>query len=1248
MSDPATKWTKQQREAIETVGKNLLVSAAAGSGKTSVLAERCAHLICDAPAPHRCEVNELLVVTFTEAAAAEMRARIARALSDRYEKSADERLARQLALIDRAQISTLHAFCLAVLKAHFHLLELDPSFSIISEEEGLLMRSEVVRQLFDDRYAADESGAFQRFVDRYGDGNDSSLRYRVVHTHALLMSLVKPDEWVAKTRERLDAAASRASVADSYYGKALTKLLKGILNDLYQRCASAAAQFDEYPELDGQKDFAGDVLAAIEVWQHALDAGGFDGLAQAVRDQPKIDMPALRKPSPEAKAVRDQVQAVRDELDKGQVRGLARFSSDEWREGMKTIVEPANVLLDLVKEFGDRYERAKRELRVLDFSDLERLALKVLQDKDGNPTAAARAYRDQFKHVLVDEYQDINELQDAILSLVCADHRMFCVGDVKQSIYRFRLAEPRRFMQRDKEYRAKNTLGAVIDLQTNFRSRGPLLATLNGVFRRLMTREAAEIVYDESHFLYPPEQSPYDTSPVDGPHVELHVLPRDTSPAESESDASGDEAADELDRTEREAAFVAMQINKLVRDDPIRVLAKNPDTGEIESRPIKFGDVAILLRSMRFKSEQFATMLRRAGIPVHSDSATGFFESMEVRDVLALLKVLDNPLQDIPLAAVLRSPIASIPEPEDALARIRLAYPNRAEVTFHEAVPRYAREQDDELAARLRDLLNQIQEWREMAHRRPLAEVLWTIYDGSGYLAFCEGLADGEQRVANLLSLHERAGQFGAFRRQGLGRFMRFLDSLREESDLGQPSVASEAEDVVRIMSVHRSKGLEFPVVFVPDLGKAHNLSDSRGHILVDRQTGIGMSVCDDERRVRYPSLASVVVGEHVRRQLLAEEMRVLYVATTRAREKLVLVGTCNKGSPEELRDAWQRRWAGHEGPLPPAAVLGGSCMLDWLGPTWAASSTQSGRKSAPHGIELVLHDARDVSTDKLAPNVREREPSARQQALGTLAPLKPAPKADATADDVWGRLLKPYAYRALTEARAVNSVTSLSKSAADDPHEYHARRATEQDRIDGFIAARGETLRTPRAGEAALGPSAADVGAATHVLLERLDFSQPISRADIEAKRQQLIDGRQLPEASARQIDVGTVEWFVGSELGHLLRQHASIIRRELSISFPMDVPDQPPAKDPMDRVMIRGRLDLFVPIESGAVLIDFKTDRVTEDREIDERMKGYAEQLRHYAAAMKRITGREVARACVVFLNARVVREVELSAKA
>ena len=918
-AEPGVEWTREQSLAIHTTGRSLLVSAAAGSGKTAVLSERCAYLVCDAPV--RCNVDELLVVTFTNAAATEMRSRIERVLRQKLEKTDDPRLVRQLALIERAQIGTLHSFCSRILKQNFHLLNVDPNFVTLDEEEAVLLRNEVARTLFADRYASENAGDFQKFIDQYGNGNDEPLMRRVIRTHELLNSTIDPDVWIQSARSRI-ANAQQGDLRQSELGIELVSLIRRGLADLKRKAVLASQRLANLYGLDSYAEYVNELLAAVHEWEACFGEGNFDALARSVQN---FEMTRLSAARDVDEAQREKGKTIINSLRKSMTSGLlfdiCRYSASDWRDGLRRIAGPTNVFLDLTLEFGRRYRQAKDELRAIDFSDLERHALKILRDDRYPdqlvPTDAARAYHAQFAHVLVDEYQDINAVQDAILTLVSREcltrpsgisgdndqkQNLFCVGDVKQSIYRFRLAEPNRFLKRADRFRNGDAnIGEVIDLAHNFRTRGPLIDVLNGVFERLMTREAAEIQYDETHALRARMKYPDQTDGCfKGSPVELHLLPK---PPRGEADHDAD--ADELDRSEREAVFIAHRIRELMGHGESE-RAKVFDKSQGVIRDIEYRDIVILLRSLKVKADQFAEHLRAASIPVHTDSGTGFFESIEVRDILSLLRLLDNQRQDVPMAAVLRSPLAKLPNADDCLAKVRLANPGK-DVPFHEAVVRYSQASDDEIAASLRGFLADLDRWRLLAHRRPLAEVLWQIYDETGYLAFCAGLEDGEQRVANLIALHERARQFGTFQRQGIGRFMEFVKNLQEQSDLGQRSIASEADDVVKIMSVHRSKGLEFPVVFLPDLGKKHNLSDSRGMILVDRDAYVGLQAVDEEKRIRYPSLPWVLCQERLRRQMLAEELRVLYVAMTRAREHLILVGTCD----EKSRDGWED-WKDH------------------------------------------------------------------------------------------------------------------------------------------------------------------------------------------------------------------------------------------------------------------------------------------------------------------------------------------------
>jgi ATP-dependent helicase/nuclease subunit A len=1278
------QWTVDQRRGITTTGRSLLLSAAAGSGKTAVLAERCAHLVADAKPP--CRVDQLLVVTFTEAAAAEMKSRIRQALQDRAEQNPDPYLERQLALIEHAQVSTLHQFCSRLLRQHFHLLGLDPHFTILDEDEAKLLRAETVRGLFADGYEgtlADRDicpTEFHNLIDCYGDGNDATLERAVLRAHDLLCSLVDPQAWRDEALRRI-REAGEGPLEDSTLGRELQQMIRQQLCAMRQRCEQTEARLTRMKGFDRYVVQLRELWSILRHWEKTFEEHGLSALAEEVQvDLPRL--PSISNSVPGKETAKAMMDAVRKPMKEGMLFDMMRFTPEQWREGMTATLPHARVCLRLVEQFDERYRQEKQRMRALDFSDLERYALRVLRDESRpglHPSAVARLCHRRFEHVLVDEYQDINEVQDAILTLASREclwsagsgvgdqdsaesavldsesrilnpANLFCVGDVKQSIYRFRLAEPGRFLDRQRRFRkpGRDRFGEVIDLQKNFRSRAPLLNAINNVFERMMTEQAAEIAYDDVHWLhaglaYPPADG---TACFSGAPVEMHLLPDDVEPASDDDQdvapgavTGGGDAVAEMERAEREALLAARLIRRMTGLDgspPMHVMDRSP--GGLHPRPIRFSDIVILLRAMQFKAEQYAEILRGHGIPVHSDGRTGYFASMEVRDMLALLHLLDNQRQDIPMAAVLRSPLSSLERPDDAMARIRLACRGSADpVPFHEAVIRYATEQRDDLAQWLGQFLQRVSEWRELAQRRPLADVIWTIYEQIGYLAFVSGLPNGEQRIANLMNLHERARQFGTFQRQGLARFLQFLSNLQEQSDLGQPSVSSQAEDVVRIMTVHGSKGLEFPVVLMPDLGKKINMSDTRGNILVDRHAYLGMTVADEKKRIRYPSLAWMLAAERMKGQCLAEEMRVLYVAMTRAREHLVLIGTCRPDSS----DGWIGRWNGYDGPLPGDQVLAGRCMLDWLGPVAAMADPSCCISIHAHTADEVRnwqgaeqwHGRPARASDRGAGEAPVPLRNAPQLDLLDLRPLQPPPPMHPAAQDVIERLTFNYPHRALSSVPAAQSVTGWTKHGRAAPVGY--------DSEDGEMSFKA-VLEAPRALATEPKATAAERGSTTHLLLQHLDFSGPCNSSDLVRQVREMVCRRIITSEQATAVDLEAVKWLLGTATGELLRRHHHMLRRELPFNLavdPAEMNTDAAAVEPLDRMMVRGRIDVLVPAEEGLVLVDYKTDRVTHDR-VDERAAFYQPQVGLYRRAVETILKRPVAAVHLVFLTPRIIR--------
>ncbi|MGF1633025.1 MAG: UvrD-helicase domain-containing protein [Phycisphaerae bacterium] len=1251
-----TRWTPKQQQTIETVDRSLLVSAAAGSGKTAVLSARCAYLVCDAPEPYRCDVDKLLVVTFSVAAAEEMRGRIDAALRRRIGRAADgetvaagvagvSHLRRQLRLLDRASVTTIHAFCSQLIRRHFVKLGLDPAFRVLDEDEARLLRGDVAKRLFDEAFDTDEDGSFQRAVDVLADGNDGTLLKQMLTLDRMLESVLDADAWLASAAGRLVEAAEQP-MTRSEMGRRTDAMIAGKLAEALERCGMVR---QELTRLEGMAEAAthmGKVEEELLCWRALAAEGATEELATAVADYKLPRSPTIRT-SATSDLAKTLLKLAKDPLRAGkEIATLCRFSPRDWQEGAKSTVAPAGKLLAVTAAFRRNYAAAKHLLRAVDFSDLEHFALRLLRNEDGTPSDVAQACHARYRHVLVDEFQDVNQVQAELLRLVSREAvdpagNLFAVGDVKQSIYGFRQAEPRLFLER-RELLAGERQG-VVDLAENFRSRGPLLEAMNRIFERLLHERVVGFDYDKTHRLIPGlKDLPAGPGTFSGAPIEVVLVDASATADEPGADdaesntpdtpAPTGEADDdeELAAVEREAVVIARHILKLTGRDggtPKQVAHKDP-AGGWATRPVAFNDIAVLLRSARHKAEKIAGVFRRMGIPAYSQSTTGLFAAVEVQEVMSLLRLLDNQQQDVPLAAVLRSPVLGVPEPEEAMAAARLAadahtqQAGEARMAFHEAVLWYSR-QDGEHAANLNSVYGRIAHWRQLSAVLSTAELLWQVYLDSGLLAYVEGLKNGQQRAGNLRFVYEKARQFDAFGRPGLGRFVAFLDTLEEESDLGQPSVVGPGDDVVRILTVHKSKGLEFPVVFVADLAKKFVTRDFTGPMTLHRDVGLGVMAFDDERRARWPSMSSLLTADAGRRDNIAEELRLLYVAMTRAREHLVLVGTINKA---EVAVAWGKLWGGWRGPLPAWALANARSALDLLGPAVYAVLQSPGALalSIEAGEGLAVPKPAEEPEDAPTPTAR------RRRALLNFMPLIDAPperdKAVAAEAESVLRRLRAAGPGAASRVRAAVSVSQLAKDNAPTARSITEGDATTASAVDrlawpAFYAPPGRL-------------SAADVGSATHVLLQHINFAEPEPPERVAAR---LVERRLLLPAFARAIDFAAVEWLLASELGKLARSAGAAAIREAAVTYAVPAGElDPAAADLAERVMVRGRIALLLPFADGIVIADYKTDRV-EGQKLLNRIKQYRPQVEAYCRGMRLAAGLHVKGAYLAFLHPR-----------
>ena len=1102
------KWTADQRRAITTTGRSVVVSAAAGSGKTQVLAARCERLILGTAGAAGCGAGGLLVVTFTNAAADAMRGRIAgrlRAAAERAASPAERaRVEAELAQLPRAAVGTLGSFCARLVRANFHAADVDPAFAVLDADQSRLLKRRAAEAAIEAALAGGDGAGVSDLLDDLFDGDDAALAKAIVRLHDFRESLADPEAWgggeagwrdalVAEARRAAgdlagDLAEARAAVAGAAGSKQLAKL-----------AAFAACHCDW---CDG--------LAS------ALAAGDAAGMARvhaeyAAAKAEMGSMPSVRADVEGRDAVRDPLQRLRGRLDaKGELAPFCRWAPERWEAAVGSTRLPTRLLLALADDLRRNYDDAKRRARGLDFADLERVALRLLDDDD-----LAEQQRRWFAHVLVDESQDLNAVQDRLLGRLSRADNAFFVGDVKQSVYRFRLAEPKMFL--DRLARSGGDEGPVrVDLQGNFRSRPRLLDAVNAAFSRLMgDADLLDVDYADRHALAAAASFAEVPGGFAGGPVEVHILdPR--AEAEEVDDEDGD--GDESERIEREAAFVARRLRQLL--DEGRQVAGDDGT----PRPMTFGDVAVLLRAQRHTSLRFAEALRRGGVPCRSETGVGFFTAVEVQDVLAVLRLVDNPRQDVPLAAALRSPFARLDDAADVLADVAVAARERG-CRFCEAAA-------DVPAAR--PLLEQIDRWRRRSRRLPLAEFVAEVARSTGYLAYVAGLENGPQREANVAELVRRARQFDAVGREGLGGFLRFLDDLDDAGEVGQPPPAGRGlADAVRVMSVHAAKGLEFPVVVLADCGKAHNTRDLGGTVLLDREVGLATLAVDRDRRVRYDSPQSLLAKTRLRRAAVAEELRVLYVATTRAREHLICVGHGGR-NPDEQRARWREHAAAT--PFPPAAVLGAKSFLDWLGMSAEAS---------PGHFDVHVHAAADFDAGR----------------GGDARPLIPAAV----------RRLEPLA----DVPEHPEAAAALRRLSTGDPAPSASRVATVA-RFGGN--ATDTTSDLPRPAFLRGGDEAGDRLAATRALVGRIDWAA--AGADDVARRADAL----VAVGVAGDYDADALAWFAGTDAAAALRR-AERVERDL----PVAVAGEPAGDAPLDRPVVRGRAALAGVSADAVVLVDF-----------------------------------------------------------
>jgi ATP-dependent helicase/nuclease subunit A len=1193
-------WTNEQQAAIDSRGQTLLLSAAAGSGKTAVLVERIIRRLLDKEYP--IDITELLVVTFTKAAAAEMRDRIGTALMKALSETKDPRVERQLALLPSAQISTLHAFCQHVIRKYFYTIDLDPAFSIAGEEELNLLRRQVLEDVFLSYYEDDEKASIlYPLADMFGsDRGDDILMDTVSRMYTYARSLAWPEHWLKEAARAYDVAPD-AVIDDMVWAGPIkdavrrileedARLYDGVLYHLRQREAFAPA-CDTF-------------VAEQAALRQAAQARSWNDLSRFVR---AIDFPrlkSLRKLSDDDKAVWERCKKVRDDVKKDVIKTLQAvyFSAtpEEWLDGMRAMKPIMDGLVTLTLDFAKAYGAAKKEKGWIDFSDLEHFCLQILLAPDASPehpvpSAAAEELRSQYEEVFIDEYQDTNGVQELITRLVSGEDNRFMVGDIKQSIYRFRLADPTLFLEKYQSFsRDEKSVQRCIDLGRNFRSVPVVLDAVNAVFSRAMTAEAAGMDYGEREKLYAGRQAPDDERWIGGP-VEVDIVP--TSSDEEDDDGST--------AFEKECRFIAGRIGELLASG--RMAARKDGTLE----PLSYRHIVVLLRSMAGKADVLIQALQEGGIPSYAEQSGGYFAAVEVQVMLALLRCIDNPEQDLAMAAVLRSPLVGLDE--TALAGVRLA----GDGTLWQNLPAFVASLPDGVDEKedLQQFMAAFDSWRTYSRRHGVAELLQRLYDDTAYVDFVGAMPGGDVRQANLKALYDRARQYEEAGFRGLFRYLQLMDKMKEDGlDLAPAKVVSEKEDVVRIMSIHKSKGLEFPVVFVADMGKAFNRRDTQDQILFHNRLGIGLKQYDPEWRMSYPTLIWSGIAAQLRWEGTAEEERILYVAMTRARDQLILTGHSS-----HIDHDWQR-WTSR---LNPAQA---KSYFDWvmpaaLAPFGAKADADYARPGAAwQDAVWQVRIARAVPAGTVEEGAYDGEPRLEALRRGDLTGT-PVPS---WLDE---QLSWQYAYPQAVRTAAKFSVSEVKRRY----QELHSDELQDEAALSVPAAAVIPTAPGEDDAFAALPPwlageeaavSGAQRGTAMHKALQYITPTSDQTTATLRREIDAFVRQGLLSREEAKLVYVPVLAAFCQSDIGRRMAESPEL-HREYPFTVLLAGGDPLPETETGEQILIQGVIDCLFREDDAWILVDYKSDRLET---ADAFRSRYAVQLTLYKRAVEQITHRPV----------------------
>lgn len=1186
------KWTSEQKKVIDLRDRDILVSAAAGSGKTAVLVERIVNRICVDNPP--VDIDRMLVVTFTKAAAAEMRERVSRAIDSlKEQKPDDENLQRQSTLVHNALITTIDSFCLFVVQNNFAQLNLDPDFRIGDQAELKLMLKDALAQVFEDNYAREDNEAFINLIDTYSKGrNDSAVRQMVEDIYYKAGSSSWPRKWMNSLLRLYDIKSAK-QLEDSEIIKEIVDYSRVLLEEAVQELTMAKDLASATP---GLEKYALTLSEDIALFDGMADVTGYVGMQEFLNKISFGRIAVIRKFDGDEKK-KERVKSMRDAAKK-KIDGIKQkyfgMSIELMYEQLERQRPFVKELIRLSLEFYDAMEAVKTRKRVFDFSDIEHFALRILVDEQTlEPTETAREFSKHFEEIMIDEYQDSNQVQEDILTAISREHQgvgnMFMVGDVKQSIYRFRMARPELFMEKYNTYTSDDSAHQRIDLHKNFRSRNEVLDFTNDIFYKIMAADLGNVQYDDDAALYPGASYPDETM---RPEL-LLVDYKDEDLSEIIEDEDGD-------KVQIEALLIANRIRSLMEDG----MVTDKKTGQL--RAVQYRDIVILSRSVATWGNTVAAVLKDCDIPAHVESNTGYFSSYEIQVILSMLRILDNPLQDIPMAAVLASPIVGMDDEE--LAQIRSAFKG---VSFAQAALSAMAGENGYEDEKLKAFALVFERLRGAVADTPIHELLYMMLDETGFYRYASAMPAGKRRRQNIDMLIEMAAAYEKTSYKGLFHFVRYIDIQQKyEIDYGEADTAGENDDVVRIMTIHKSKGLEFPVVFVSGLGKGFNTQDTKSDLVIHEKLGLGLVEKTKSPRTKRPSLIRNEIESRIKRENLGEELRVLYVALTRAKEKIILTGGLSNAQKSFEK---YRGNVNANQPISFGQREGAGCYLDWVIPAML-SYPDKYTVSTVDATEFAARTAMDMAANDIS----------------KMQLVKQISKADETKVKKLAEGFDfEYAYASDITKKSKYSVSELKHDSMVEKYDSTEREAERPKflleeketyvpdfaRDDDEAGSASNESKKPK-NAAGVNPGALR-GTAVHRVMECLDFK---SLCDIDTK-----DHVAVSAFVKKSMDEMLKKGLITDDMYRLTRPKlieqfisSDVAARMAQADKRGDLFKEKPFVMDYEGVLVQGIIDVFWLENDKIVLLDYKTDRVNAAKELIDR---YNTQLKLYADALGRI---------------------------